>query len=359
MKTTTPDNWQLYSKASIILMGIVTLFYISFIGREILLPILFSTIIAILLNPVVNLLVKYKFNRVLAISLAVVVSIILIVGLCYFLVSQVANLSETTPQFKEKFTHLFKDGLKWASETLNISSWKIQQWLDKTRVEGLNNSTEFISDVLVSISDVLVLILLLPVYIFMILFYKPMLLDFISQLFNNEKQETVHEVLHEGKALIQNYLIGLLIEAVIVAALNSVGLLMLGIQYAILIGIVGALLNMIPYIGGLVAISLPMLMALATKEPIDAVWVCFLYLFVQFVDNNIIVPKIVASKVKVNALVSIVVILIGGALWGVAGMFLAIPITAILKVIFDRIPGLQPIGFLIGDNQPQIGKIDL
>ena len=355
----TIDNWQLYSRASIILMGIVTVFFISFIGREILLPVLFSTIIAILLNPVVNFLTKYKFNRVLAISLAVLVSIIFILGISYFIVSQVANLSETTPQFKEKFTHLFNDGIKWCSETLNISSKKIQAWLDKTRAEGLNNSTAFISGILVTISDALVLILLLPVYIFMILFYKPMILEFISQLFNNEKQDTVQEVLFEGKSLIQNYLIGLLIEAVIVAALNSAGLLLLGIQYAVLIGIIGALLNMIPYIGGLVAISLPMLMALATKDPIDVVWVVILYLFVQFVDNNIIVPKIVASKVKVNALVSIVVILIGGAMWGVAGMFLAIPITAILKVIFDRIPGLKPIGFIIGDNQPQIGKIDL
>lgn len=353
------DNWQLYSRASIILMGVVTVFFVSFVGREILLPILFSTIIAILLNPVVNFLTKYKINKVLAISMAVLVSIILIIGISYFIVSQVANLSETTPQFKEKFTTLFDDCIKWTSKTLNISSRKIQEWLDKTRVEGLNNSTAFISDILVTISDALVLILLLPVYIFMILFYKPMILDFISQLFNNEKQDTVHEILVEGKSLIQNYLIGLLIEAVIVAALNSAGLLILGIQYAVLIGIVGALLNMIPYIGGLVAISLPMLMALATKDPIDVVWVVILYLFVQFVDNNIIVPKIVASKVKVNALVSIVVILIGGAMWGVAGMFLAIPITAILKVIFDRIPGLKPIGFIIGDNQPQIGKIDL
>lgn len=355
----TIDNWQIYSQASIILMGIVTLFYISFIGRAILIPLLFATIIAILLNPVVNFLTKYKCNRVLAISLAVVVSIILIVGLAYFIVTQVANLSETTPQFKEKFTTLFHDCLRWSSKTSNISKWKIQEWLDKTRVEGMNNSTAVISYVLVSITDALVLLMLLPVYIFMILFYKPMLLDFISQLFKTERHDTVQEVLVEGKSLIQNYLIGLLIESVIVAALNSVGLLILGIQYAVLIGIVGALLNLIPYIGGLVAIGLPMLMALATKEPIDAVWVLTLYLVVQFIDNNIIVPKIVASKVKVNALVSIVVILIGGAMWGVAGMFLAIPITAILKVIFDRIPGLQPIGFLIGDNQPQIGKIDL
>jgi predicted PurR-regulated permease PerM len=108
-------------------------------------------------------------------------------------------------------------------------------------------------------------------------------------------------------------------------------LLIIGIDYAILIGIIGALLNIIPYIGGLIAIAIPVLLAIATKNPIDALWVFIAYMIVQFIDNNFFVPKIVASKVKVNALVSIVVVLIGGALWGVPGMFLSIPLTASLK----------------------------
>ena len=156
--------------------------------------------------------------------------------------------------------------------------------------------------------------------------------------------------------LIQSYLVGLLLEAALVATLNSAALLIIGVKYAVLIGIIGALLNIIPYIGGLVAISIPMLLAIATKEPIDAVWVFIAYIIVQFIDNNFFVPKIVASKVKINALVSIIVVLIGGALWGVAGMFLSIPLTAIIKVIFDRIEPLAPFGFLLGDNQPDIGK---
>ena len=223
-------------------------------------------------------------------------------------------------------------------------------------MEGMNNSTAVIGSALSTIGGALILALLVPVYIFMILFYKPLLLEFISKLFNTKKHAIVGEVLSETKSLVQNYLMGLLIEAAIVATLNSVGLFILGIKYALLIGIIGALLNMIPYIGGLIAISIPMLMAIATKSPIDAVWVFLLYMLVQLFDNNFIVPKIVASKVQVNALVSILAVLIFGALWGVVGMFLAIPLTAIVKVIFDRIAPLEPFGFVIGDNQPDIGK---
>ena len=139
--------------------------------------------------------------------------------------------------------------------------------------------------------------------------------------------------------------------------MNSIGLLIIGVKYGVLIGIIGALLNIIPYIGGIIAILLPILITVATGGAASQVfWVIALYLFVQFVDNNLIVTRIVASKVKINALVSIVVVLIGGALWGVSGMFLSIPVVALVKIIFDRIEALKPFGFLLGDNQPDVTK---
>jgi len=82
-----------------------------------------------------------------------------------------------------------------------------------------------------------------------------------------------------------------------------------------------------------------------------------LYIFVQFIDNHYITPNVVASKVKINALVSVIVVLIGGALWGVPGMFLSIPLTAIMKVVFDHIDGLKPWGFLLGNIVPSPKKI--
>jgi len=190
----------------------------------------------------------------------------------------------------------------------------------------------------------------------MILFYKSLLLEFITRLFPRERHAMVGEVLLQTRSLIQRYLVGLLLEAVIVAVLDSVGLLIIGIDYAILLGVIAALLNVIPYIGGIVAISLPMLMAIATKSPTAALLVLVVYLAVQFVDNHYIVPAVVASRVKLNALVSIVVVLFGGALWGIAGMFLAIPITAIVKVICDRADPLQPFGYLLGDDQPHMAS---
>jgi predicted PurR-regulated permease PerM len=148
-------------------------------------------------------------------------------------------------------------------------------------------------------------------------------------------------------------MIGLLIEALIVAAMNSTALLILGVKYAILLGLIGALLNMLPYIGGIIAITLPLLMATVTKNGYATqLGILVAYIVIQFIDNNFLIPKIVSSKVQINALVSIVIVLLGGALWGVAGMFLSIPFVAILKIICDRVDGMKPLGKLLGDEIP-------
>ncbi len=350
------NSFPLAIRLSQIVTGIVALFFILYIGQDILIPLTFALVIAILLNPFVNYLQNKKVNRVISIIIAVVIAFLLLAGLFYFIGSQIVNFSDAIPAMKQKLNILFSDTVTWVSQSLNISTTKINEWLLKQKTAGLSNSTAVIGQTLSAISGVFIMLFLLPVYIFMFLFYKPLLLDFIAQLFPVTKHKTVAEVLNETKSLIQNYLVGLMIEAAIVAALNSLGLFMLGIDYALLLGVIGALLNIIPYIGGIIAISLPMIIAIATKEPMYAVYVLFVYMAVQLIDNNFIVPRIVASKVKVNALVSIVVVLIGGALWGVPGMFLSLPLTAIIKVIFDRIEQLKPFGFLIGDNMPHISK---
>jgi predicted PurR-regulated permease PerM len=203
------------------------------------------------------------------------------------------------------------------------------------------------------------IMLLIPVYIFLILFYQPILIEFVHRLFSSSTHEKVSEIVTQIKTLIQRYLSGLLIEAALVAAMNTSALLILGIEYALLLGIIGAVLNVIPYIGGLVAVALPMVVALATKSTAwYAFYVLGLYYFIQLIDNNFIVPYIVASKVKINALFSIIVVFVGNAIWGIPGMFLSIPLLAILKLLFDHIESVKPWGFLLGDTMPPILTIE-
>jgi len=347
------EKLPLYHKLSIITIGLFIFFYILFIGQEILVPLTFAWLLAILLNPIVNFLQGKKIHKIVAIFLAIALMILVTSGILFFIGSQASKFVEMLPQLKQKVNELGQDVLSWFSNTFNITTPKLSSMIEEQKAKGMQGAGGMVSTAIGSISGLFVGLFLLPVYIFLFLFYKPLLLEFIAKLFSKDNHKVVADVLNETKSLIQNYLIGLMIEMSIVATLNSVALMLIGIKYAILLGVIGAILNLIPYIGGIIAIALPMIMGLMTDSPISALYVFLAYAFIQFVDNNFLVPKIVASKVKVNALVSIIVVLIGGTLWGVAGMFLSIPLIAILKVIFDRIENLQPFGFLIGDDMPE------
>ena len=146
---------------------------------------------------------------------------------------------------------------------------------------------------------------------------------------------------------------GLLLEALIVSTLNTSALLILGVDYAVLLGVMGALLNVLPFIGGILAVLLPILVATITQDGFHTqLWIIISYMTIQFIDNHFLVPYIVASRVRINALVSIVIVLMGGALWGISGMFLSIPFIGVLKIIFDRLPEMKPWGLLIGMEIP-------
>ena len=152
------------------------------------------------------------------------------------------------------------------------------------------------------------------------------------------------------KRIIQSYVVGLFIEFIIIAVLNSLGLLIMGIRYAFLLGVLGALLNLIPYLGAMIAASIYMTIAFITMPPIFVLYVLIMYGVIQVIDNNFLIPQIVASRVKINALASIISVIIGGAIWGIPGMFLSIPLIAIVKVICDHVDSLNAWGFLLGDK---------
>jgi predicted PurR-regulated permease PerM len=245
--------------------------------------------------------------------------------------------------------------VQWVSEKFNIKVSKIDGWITLTQTQAISNLV--VGEKLMEAGQMLLTGVLLPVYLFMILYYKPLFMEFIRKLFRLEHHAAVGEVLTNSKKIIQSYLIGLFFEMIIIAVLNSTGLLLLGIDYAIILGITGAILNIIPYIGGIIAIALPMSVAFVTKSSITyPILVFIVYIFIQFIDNHYIIPRIVASRVKINALVSIIVVLIGGALWGIPGMFLSIPLVAILKVIFDHVEPLKPWGYLLGNTVPSATK---
>lgn len=344
-----------YARAALIFISGFALTFTLYIGQDIIVPIIYATIVAILLNPLVSYLTKVKVNQIVAIAIAVTIAIVVALCSFYILSSQLSMLSESYPELKLKLDRTIADFIRWISDTFNIRVSKINAWKKETQNDAIEGFA--LAESLSELSRMLMVFLLLPVYLFFILYYKPLLLEFIRRLFRTEYQDVLNQILTSSKKIIQTYLVGLFFELMIVSVLNCVGLLLLGIPYAVILGIFGAILNVIPYIGGIIAIALAMAVAFVTKDSLTyPVLVFCVYLVIQFIDNNFIIPRIVASRVKINALVSMVVVVIGGAVWGVSGMILSIPLVAIVKVICDQIEILKPWGFLLGDIVPTTSR---
>lgn len=344
-----------YAKVSLIIIGLFTFVSILYIAQHIIVPLIYATIVAIMLTPLVDFFMRLRLHRVLAITFTLLLAITFLCLLIIFLFVQTSRFSETFPILIDKFDYLLGQCVAWASDTFGVSSTRIHGWIHDLREEIAATSKSAIGETLVYTGNMLVIVVLIPVYIFMILYYQPLLIEFIHRLFSERKRSDVDDVLVTTKRIIRSYLAGLLSEAFIIATLYSATLFAFGIEYAILLGIIGAILNVVPYIGGTLAVSLPFVIALTTKPSVSYAFLMMAtYIVIQFIDNHYIVPKVVASKVKLNALVSVVVVIAGSMLWGIPGMLVSIPLTGIVKVLCDHIEALKPWGFLLGDTMPPI-----
>ncbi|MBD1393217.1 AI-2E family transporter [Mucilaginibacter glaciei] len=342
-------NQPFYLQSTVVLFGLILLVYVLSQLADILVPLAFAAFLSILLNPLCNRLERLKISKIFSIIIAMVIAITVVAVVFYFLSTQIVQFGDSLPMLKKKFGEITINLKDWIHGTFGIAIAKQDQMVK----EALNNSQSMVGKTLGGLLGTLSIVFLLPVYIFLMLLYKTLILNFLYEVFSEENSKKVSDVLSETKSAIQSYIVGLLIEMLIVAAMNSAALVLLGVKYGILIGCIGAILNLIPYLGGIIAIALPVLMATVTKDGYSTqLGVIIAYIVIQFIDNNILVPRIVSSKVQINALMSIIVVLLGNQLWGVSGMFLSIPFVAVLKIIFDRIDDLKPWGKLLGDNIP-------
>ncbi len=346
-------KYPFYFRSTVTLFGIMLFIYLLYVLKAILIPLAFATMIAILLNPLVNKLRQKKIPNVLAIIIALLITILLVAGVMVFISSQVAKFTDNMPALQQKFSDLFHHFQLWLQQNYSLSLQRQQELLS----DAGSNLKPLIGKTLGTVLGVVSVIVLLPIYIFLLLFYKTLILNFLYEIFAEQNSTHVSTVLKETKGAIQSYMVGLLLESLIVAVMNSAALMLLGVKYSVLIGVIGAILNILPYIGGIIAIAIPLLIATVTKDGFSTqIGIIIAYMVIQFIDNNILVPRIVSSKVKINALVSLVIVLLGAAIWGIPGMFLSIPFVAVLKIIFDRVKELKPWGKLLGDEVPVYHK---
>ncbi|HEV3327737.1 MAG TPA: AI-2E family transporter [Puia sp.] len=340
-------KYPFYIRATVILFGLVLCSYALADLRGILVPFSFAVFLAILLNPLMELLIKWKLPKVPAITVSLIVAIIVICGVWYFLANQMMHFKDQLPLLEKKTADLVSRIQQYVIQKFKMPLETQNEYIAQAKA-GIK---PFIGRTLGTVAGTMGSAFLLPLYTFLLLYYKTLILNFLYEIFAEENAREVSTVLRQVRGAIQSYMYGLLIEALIVASLNTIALLILGVPYAVLLGVLGALLNVLPFFGGILAALLPIIVATITKEGFNTqIGVAISYIIIQFTDNHFLIPYIVSAKVRINALISVVAVLLGGAVWGLSGMFLSIPFIGVLKIIFDRIPEMQPWGRLLGDK---------
>ena len=350
-----PERLPFNIKLPLALLSITIVVYWLSILESVLVPFVISIILSILLFPLCDWLEKRKVGRVLAITITLILFTALIGVIVYLASTQISGFSEMVPQLLDKLEKAYNNLLRWTSEKFDLSIETQTNQLNTYANQLLDKGGSVVGTALTTTSNMLGNLSIMPVYMFFLLLYRDFFKDFFYKVFKNVEKEKVDEVLIKIYDVIHSYLSGVIIVTLIVGTLNTISLLLLGIDYAIFFGFLAAMLLIIPYIGILIGSLLPIIIALVTKDsPMYAVGVAASFFVIQMLEGNFITPNIVGSKVSINPLAAILGLLMGATLWGLAGMALCLPIIAIIKVIFDSVPTLQPYGFVMGE--PAITK---
>ncbi|WP_243635858.1 AI-2E family transporter [Hymenobacter edaphi] len=333
-----------------VLIGLTLLVFVLHKLDDILLPIAFSAVFTLLLLPVSRWLEAHRVPRVLAIIICLLLVLLLFAGVILGFGSQLTQFRDEIPKLQVKMMEIFNQAQAWAHDRFGYVPMSIEEVKEST-VKALKKSgTTYLGTTLNTTTDVLSNLAQVLIYIFCFLYYRDHLRQFMFRFVAPDKRTMMLNTVDSIQTVVQAYISGLLKVIVIVSILNAIGLLALGVKFAVFFAIFASVLAVIPYIGIMIGATVPAIITLVeTGSPLQALAVIGVFVVVQFLEGNFITPMITGSQVSINPLAAILALILGGALWGTPGMILSIPLTAILKVIFDAYKPLEPFGFLLGD----------
>jgi predicted PurR-regulated permease PerM len=340
-----------YERLALILIGFCVLGYLVVAAKELIDPLIFGLLFAILLFPVSGFFEKKcRLPRSASSFLSILLMIGFVGGILYLVGAQVSNIANDWPMLKSQVNQSLNDLQDWVQNAFHINAHKQQVYVDSTAKKIMASGTAVLGTTFGAISSLVLFYVFILIFTFFILFYRRLLLRFITWVFSDENKDVVMDIVENVQKILRQYIFGLLIEMVIVAGMAITVFWIIGIKYAVLLGIIVGLFNIIPYIGIFSALLLSCLITFATGTISQTITTALCVVGIHAVDANFLLPAIVGSKVRLNALISFIGIIIGEMIWGLSGMFLSIPVIAIFKIIFDRIDSLKPWGYLLGGD---------
>lgn len=320
-------------------------------AQSLLKPIAFAVILALLLRPVCSYLEKKKIPTAVAILFTLASLILVVFSLLTLFSAQLIFLFRDLQDFQSKILLMMAEIQILIFQNLPLSEAEMTDLTRQGKSQLLSLSGTLLAPTLGASGNLLASTGLTLVYVFFFLLYRKSILAFILLFQAEEKKERTRQFLIQVNRVIIRYFIGLLMVILIMGGLNSLGLWLIGVEHPLLFGFFAAGLTIIPYLGTYIGGALPVLFVVLTRgEWLPGVYVAGWFILVQALESNWITPRIIGNQVSVNALFAFMALIIGGLLWGVAGMILFIPFTAVLKILFDHSDSLRGLGLLLGNE---------
>lgn len=347
-----------YVRLGFVLIILIASGYLAILGKEILSPLLFSFLFAILLLPMANFFERrLSWPRGAAAIVSVLVFLSTASFVIYLIGVQVTKLGSEWPLLKTQVANLFHNLQLWLQSTFHVNMEKQTAYINEITQKALSSGASLVGETVFSLSAIFLLLVFMLIYTCFLLIYRRLLMRFIVTAFTEQYINLIYDITAQIKFIIRKYITGLFFEMAIITAIACTVFALLGIKYVFLLGLLVGVLNLIPYVGIFAALLISAGITFATSGGQPALYVALTVIAIHLFDSNFLMPKIVGSQVRLNPLIVILGVVTGEMLWGIPGMFLAIPYLAIAKVIFDRVPNLQAWGILLGEEEHTPKKV--
>lgn len=325
-----------------------------------LMPVALAGILAMLFLPFSRWMENKGINRTVASVICVLTLILVVAGFIFLISWRVSNLQANLDQIEQQFNKYLGQAQNYINNSFGVSKQQQDQMLKKQGSSGAGNAATYIAGFAATLLGSLTTTILLLIYIFLFINSRAHFKKFILKLVKPEDQSNTKQIITQTTEVAQNYVSGLAKMIFCLWIMYGIGFSVVGVNNAIFFAILCGTLEIIPFVGNLTGTGLTVLMALAQGGGSSMVIsVLITYGLVQFIQSYILQPLVVGKDVDVSPLFTIMVLVLGEAVWGVGGMVLAIPVLGMVKIVCDHIEPLKPFGYLIGNGDEGKKEIPL
>lgn len=325
---------------------------ILIVAREFLVPLTLSAILAMLFIPICRWLEGRGMHRAVASVMSVFVLLSAVALIVFLLSWQLSGFTENIDKMKTQGLAFFQQMKDWVDQQLGISPQEQDKLIEEQSKGGGGEGGKMLAGFISGTFGVLVNTVLVLVYLFLFLYFRSRIKSFVMKLVPVKEKENARKVISQSAKVSQKYLGGLASMIVMLWVLYGIGFSLVGVENAIFFAILCGILEIIPFVGNITGTSITVFAVLAQGGGGEKVlWVVLVYFVVQFVQTYLLEPLVVGDQVNINPLFTIMVLVAGELIWGIAGMVMAIPLLGIVKIVCDNVPGLEPYGYLIGTDK--------